>query len=168
MSMIARTTRAALIGVSLAAGAAPSPAQENPSPALVEALRSWLDASSEYPGQADPPTIRLVPPGHPALTPGTAGLGEGRLRGVYDDRDATIYLVEPWSAESVFDRSVLLHELVHYRQSTAKHWYCVQEQEWRAYKLQAQWLAENDIADRFHWPAILLQSSCAKRDFHPD
>jgi len=135
---------------------------------LIDGLRAWLDANSEYPRRDILPSIEIVDPGHPALAYPNAEKASGRLRGVYDDQSATIYLVRPWSPDKVFDRSVLLHELTHHRQTTAKHWYCPQEQEWRAYQIQAQWLAEQGVEAAFYWPAIVLQSSCAKRDIHPE
>jgi Domain of unknown function (DUF6647) len=168
MKIIARSVRAALITATIVAAATSVAAAANPTPDLVESLRRWLDANSEYPRRAVLPEIRLVPRGDPALLDGSGGLSKGRLRGVYDDQTATVYLVEPWSTEAVFDISVLLHELVHHRQTTAKHWYCPQEQEWRAYQIQAQWLEEHGIEPKFYWPAIALESSCARRDIHPD
>ena len=56
--------------------------------------------------------------------------------------------------------------MVHHRQADL-HWYCEQAQEWRAYKLQSQWLADQGLKDDFYWPAIVLKSSCTKRDIHP-
>jgi hypothetical protein len=92
----------------------------------------------------------------------------GALRSVYSPSTITIYLVEPWSPSEPYDVSILLHELVHHRQATAKYWACPQDQEWRAYQLQEAWLAERNIASGFYWPAIALLAGCAPRDVHPD
>jgi hypothetical protein len=156
----------ALLGLAFAATPAAS-AGADPG-RLRPALERWLDRHGPYPPRDDPPRIMLVDPAE-ALTIGRhATRFGGRLRGLYDSATGTIFLVRPWSAANPRDVGVLLHELVHHRQQTAKHWYCPQEQEWEAYKLQAAWLAEMGIDGGFYWPAILLESSCTPRDIHPD
>ncbi len=134
---------------------------------LADTLNTWLDAQTEYENPAAQPRIILVSPSQAAYLHGAADHSGGTLRGLYDDETETIYLVEPWSANDTRDVSVLVHELVHHRQSE-QHWYCPQAQEWRAYQIQSQWLQEKQIEDDFYWPAIVLKSSCAKRDIHPE
>jgi len=136
-------------------------------PALVVELNAWLDAATEYPESDTRPQIEFVETEQAQRLRGVADLSGGRIRGLYDAETGTIYLTEPWSSENPRDISILLHEMVHHRQ-TKRHWYCPQAQEWRAYEIQAQWLAEQNIEDDFYWPAIMLQSSCAKRDIHPE
>lgn len=144
----------------VAANAAPVPA------ALLEKLAHWLDTRSEYDRPATAPRIVFVSAAAAMALHGVADRSGGRLRGLYDPDTLTIYLTEPWSADKPRDVAVLVHELVHHRQA-GQHWYCPQAQEWRAYQLQSQWLRSRGILDAFYWPAIVLQSSCAKRDIHP-
>lgn len=136
------------------------------SPALISELNTWLDTGTEFPASESRPQIEFVDIERAEVLHGVTDRYGGRIRGLYDSESETIYLVEPWSPDNPRDISVLLHEMVHHRQ-TGKHWYCEQAQEWRAYQIQAQWLAEQQIADGFFWPAILLLSSCTKRDIHP-
>ena len=137
------------------------------SPTLLSELNEWLDAETEFVKRAHQPDIEIIGREQAENLRDAGERSSGRTRGLYDDENQTIYLAEPWSSSNPHDISVLLHEMVHHRQS-GQHWYCQQAQEWRAYKIQAQWLAEHQIADEFYWPAIVLQSSCAKRDIHPE
>lgn len=136
------------------------------SPALLKDLNVWLDAETEFARRDQPPKIEVIGPARAEALYGIADRSGGRLRGLYDADSGTIYLTAPWSPGDPRDVSVLLHEIVHHRQA-GKHWYCEQAQEWRAYQIQAQWLNERQIDDGFYWPAILLQSSCTRRDIHP-
>ena len=135
-------------------------------PTLLDRLNGWLDTHSEYAKPDQAPVIRLITQDEAALLHGVTDRSGGRIRGLYDASAATIYLTEPWSPDNPDDIGVLLHELVHHRQA-GWHWYCEQAQEWRAYQIQADWLGAHGLDDGFYWPAILLQSSCAKRDIHP-
>ena len=137
------------------------------SPELVANLNQWLDAETEYETRMDRPRIELTSQEQAEELHGVADRSSGRTRGLYDDTTRTIYLTSPWSADDPYDVSILLHEMVHHRQA-AQHWYCPQAQEWRAYQIQAQWLEERAVEVPFYWPAIALQSSCAKRDIHPE
>lgn len=154
---------AAMLSLSCAAQAAPLAVPQT----LLDRLNGWLDANTEYRDVVPTPRIELISDAQVDHLHGTADVHGGRIRGLYEANHSVIYLTAPWSANDAFDVSVLLHELVHHRQ-TSLHWYCPQAQEWRAYQIQAQWLAERDVAADFYWPAIVLQSSCAKRDIHPD
>lgn len=136
---------------------------------LIPVLDAWISLNSDYP-ETDRPLARVVfvEPGFEVLHDGQRTTLGNTTRGVYVDDDASIYLVRPWYGDTAFDQSVLLHELVHHRQKDARHWYCEAAQEWDAYKLQEEYLAALDTPSGFHWASILLDSSCAVRDHHPD
>jgi hypothetical protein len=135
----------------------------------MEELDLWLDAYTDLPRSQVPlARIALVPPGAEILYEGQMTQIEHSVRGVYDAESATIYLVRQWYGETAFDRSVLLHEMVHHRQATARHWYCPQAMEWDAYLLQERYLNAHDETGDFNWAWVLLASSCAVRDHHPD
>jgi hypothetical protein len=138
-------------------------------PDLVRALDRWLDSESPYPPRATPSRIRLVSP-HRILALSSTGhrQGGGRRRGLYDPDSRTIYLARPWSMRDARDVSVLLHELTHHRQATARHWYCPGQQELPAYRLQAAWLAEQAETIAINWIAATLAAGCVPRDIHPD
>jgi hypothetical protein len=135
----------------------------------IDALNDWIERSGSY-SPANEPLKRIVfvEAGETILADGRKVTVEDRTRGLYDGETATIYIARPWSPDDPYDRSVLLHELVHHAQVEARHWYCPQAMEWDAYRLQQDFLAERDIEAGFYWPAILLESSCSKRDIHPD
>ncbi|MHA3977060.1 DUF6647 family protein [Halovulum sp. GXIMD14794] len=169
--------RTSLIAFVLAAPAAAEPevlgahAPYEPRAILntMEVLDLWLDGYSDLP-RADVPVARvaLVEPGSPILFEGQLTQVAETVRGAYDAETATIYLVRQWYQETAFDRSVLLHEMVHHRQTTAQHWYCPQAMEWDAYLLQEAYLNAHGETGAFNWAWVLLASSCAVRDHHPD
>lgn len=134
---------------------------------VVEALELWIDRETDLPRRKIAPNIRFidnlyaVDAGEPAMTIGR------KTRGLYDPETATIILVHPWSADNPSDLSVLLHELVHHRQS-AVHWACLGAMEHPAYKLQEKWLNQFNLALDVNWIAIVLAANCAPRDFHPN
>ncbi|MDW4548389.1 DUF6647 family protein [Defluviimonas sp. D31] len=132
-------------------------------------LEAWIDHFGTYPrAEGPPPRIVMVPAGKmAAISAETAHHGPA-TRGAYDAETATIYLQRPWFADKVYDRSILLHELVHHRQAHARHWYCDQAMEWDAYKLQETFLDQAGLESGIFWLAIALESSCAVRDHHPD
>lgn len=137
-------------------------------PGLVEQLNAWISKNSEYLPREGSLTIELVDADTAMHLQGEHANTGGTLKGLYDEKITAIYLVEPWNPENKYDQSILLHEMIHHRQVTTKHWYCAEAQEWPAYKLQAAFLEENDIVPDFYWPAIVLWSSCSRRDFHAD
>lgn len=137
------------------------------SPELLNKLHHWLDEHTEFEKRDSQPNIVLIDLELAEKLRGSDNSSGGPIGGLYDSETETIYLTRPWSPSNQRDISVLLHEMVHHRQS-GRHWYCPQAQEWRAYQIQAQWLQEQNIDSGFYWPAILLKSSCAKRDVHPD
>ena len=137
------------------------------STSLLRDLNAWLDTETGLARRASPPRVVLVTGDQAERLRGVADRSGGRIRGLYSAESGTIYLTRPWSSKNLRDVSILLHELVHHRQAE-QHWYCPQAQEWDAYRIQAKWLTEKNLEDDFYWPAILLQSSCTKRDIHPD
>lgn len=145
-----------------------APAESSLGP-LVKRLDDWLDGASAYPARRPAPEITFVSPQDAELLRGqaTARHLDGRLRGLYDPETTTIFLVAPWSLDNPRDLGTLLHELVHHRQETARHWYCDAAQEEDAYRLQERWLKTRGVDPDFYWPAIILSSSCTPRDIHP-
>jgi hypothetical protein len=135
---------------------------------LVEDLEAWLDQHLSNPRPPRPPRIRVIDAATAhQMRGGVSRMGQ-RLRGLYDPETATIHLVAPWSAGDARDVSVLLHELVHHRQTAARHFYCPGAQEPEAYDLQAEWLAERDLTLRVNRIAVVLEADCTPRDIHPD
>ena len=53
-------------------------------------------------------------------------------------------------------------------QAVAGHWYCPGAQELSAYRTQQAWLAELGLELDVNWIAVVLESGCTPRDFHPD
>lgn len=136
---------------------------------LVARLESWLDEDGTLPPRRPGPAIRFVSPQEADMLHGaeSARYLHGPLNGLYSAETQTVYLVAPWDYGNMRDVSVLLHELIHHRQQTARHWFCEAAQEEGAYRLQEKWLGSMGIESDFYWPAIILMSSCTPRDIHP-
>ena len=63
------------------------------------------------------------------------------ILGLYDRKTKTILLKKSWNAESIVDRSILLHELVHHLQYENESVdRCKGEIEQEAYEVQDEWL----------------------------
>lgn len=134
---------------------------------LVGVLLVWiaLQIGCEVPA---PPQVRQVAPA--ALVEfvyGPSPPDGASVVALYDRRVQTIYLADTWQADSLWDRSTLLHELVHHVQEvTAMPYPCLEAREKLAYRLQAKWLREeNGIADPYSFMGvneftILIRSLC--------
>ncbi len=147
----------------------PAPYESRTIRNTMEELNLWLDAYTDLP-RSDVPLARveLVEPGSEVLYEGQMTRIGDTVRGLYDGETATIYLVRQWYGETASDRSVLLHEMVHHRQASAQHWYCPHAMEWDAYLIQEDYLNAHGETGDFNWAWVLLASSCAVRDHHPD
>ena len=140
---------------------APPPVQDGT--ALTDSLYRWIAAHSEYEtgfGIGAPPEISFCAAGSQIRYEGRDLLVEPRLHAAYDLAARRIWLVLPWDAGSMRDRSVLLHELVHDVQFRNADWPCPQATEEEAYRLQHDWLAEHGIASGFDWFAIRMRAKC--------
>jgi hypothetical protein len=89
---------------------------------------------------------------------------------LYDRATATVYLPESWNQAQIYDRAMLLHELVHHVQEfnqVASQ--CNAEREQQAYDLTRKWLAEQGIADPYSFLkvdelTVTILSSCPPAD----
>jgi len=167
--------KTAALAIALAAPAAADPqvvagpATSEPVLELMAELDVWLDANS---GLARPPSplsrVEFVEPGSEVLYEGRMTKLDNTVRGLYDEDLSTIYLVNPWTGDDAYERSILLHEMLHHRQAAARHWYCPQAMEWDAYLTQEAYLNAHGETGDFNWGWVVLASSCAPRDVHGD
>ncbi len=152
--------------------AQPEASAQDPDPDRVAAatitLNDWLDLRCPWP-HPDPtdPWIAFMSVGETIDVGGETCRIDERLRGLFDPDAGRIWLVRPWNPDNPEDLGVLLHELVHARQ-TAQRWECPQAMELPAYKLHELRLQENGITPDFNCLSIYLQSSCRPRDHHPN
>ena len=113
---------------------------------LIAELLIAVQAISGYPGPAEAPVVELV--AHVELQE-MACEGPCEVRGWYAG-GSTIYLDDRLDSENnMWDRGILVHELVHYLQEqsgaygaipTCRRWL---EREEEAYAVQQQWLRAN-------------------------
>lgn len=153
-------------GLALLFGANTAFSDALPQQTLVASLERWIDENTDLPPADRPARIQLGS-SEDDLTGDAARLIGNRVRGLYDPDTGVITLMRPWDANNPVDVSVLLHELIHHRQSR-RHYYCPAAREYPAYKLQARWLAERNLTLDVNWIGVVLASSCAPRDIHPD
>lgn len=134
---------------------------------LVAVFNTWLDQNTDLKRPDTSPEIGLISEVRAASLKGSSASSFGRTRGLFDPDAFTIYLIRPWDPKNPYDASVLLHELVHARQ-VGRHYYCPGSQEEAAYRLQDDWLQERGLRAKVNWIAVVLESGCNRRDFHPD
>lgn len=131
--------------------------------AVVAELVGWIARNTMYDMRTtwrDPPEIVFCSVGETIDYEGRDLLVDPALRAAYDLPARRIHLVEPWSADNLVDRSILLHELIHDAQLRDRDWDCLAAPEWEAYRLQDQWLQEQGVILPFDWPAIRRLSHC--------
>lgn len=140
-----------------------------PEAADVEALLDWIGAATGYDTSAtrsDLPLIRFCQRGDTIPYGDETMLVDPPLQGAYDPTFRVIYLVRPWDAANLWDRSVLLHELLHAVQIDARPWPCINATETEAYETQRRWLAEHGVTWEFDPLAVWFYARCP-RDHHP-
>lgn len=136
---------------------------------LVADLTAWIADNSALDTTAIstmPPQIVFCAPQDHLAYGGGELIVEKDMLAAYDLTARRIYLVEPWDITAPRAISTLLHELVHAAQFDSLEWDCTQAAEWQAYRLQADWLAEQGIEAGFDWAAIALRSLCPS-EVHP-
>ena len=134
-----------------------------PPAALVHELLDWIEEATDYDvgrARAHPPLILFCDAGDALDYPGGGTLIQPGEGGVYDYAARVIYLVAPWDPGDTWQRSVLLHELVHDVQFLNRHWECPNASEMEAYTLQDAWLKEQGVTHDFDWLAIWFWSKC--------
>ena len=134
---------------------------------LAAVFDTWLDENTDLQRPDANAEIRFISASFAATLQGSSASDFGRTRGLFDPESFTIYLVQPWDRKNPHDASVLLHELVHARQ-VGRHYYCPGAQEEAAYRLQDDWLRGRGLRAKVNWIAVILESGCNRRDFHPD
>lgn len=134
---------------------------------LVDIFDTWLDQNTDIIRSETSPTIEFISSSIAASIQGSSASSFGQTRGLFDPDTATIFLILPWDRKNPHDASVLLHELVHARQAS-RYYYCPGAQEEAAYRLQDDWLRERGLQAKVNWIAVVLESGCNRRDFHPD
>lgn len=158
--------------VAVAAAADEGGCRPGASPAKVPAellreLTGWIALHTMYDVRrldADPPRISFCAVGGDIAYEDGSLRVEPELHAAYDLPNRVVHLVLPWSADDPYDRSVLLHELIHDVQLTNRDWACIGEPEWEAYTLQAIYLQEHGIFPSFDWSAIRRLSTCPPVD----
>lgn len=89
---------------------------------------------------------------------------------LYDRATATVYLPESWDGAELYDRAMLLHELVHHVQELNRvPSPCNAERERLAYDLTRKWLNEQGVADPYTFLkvdelTITILSTCPDTD----
>lgn len=131
--------------------------------AIVMNLVGWIALTTDYDvslAYNDPPKVLFCDIGDEVGYEGTVLPVEKGLLAAFDLPNRTIHLVRPWSAEDLFDTSVLLHELIHDIQYANRDWDCTGAPEWEAYRLQDVWLRQHGMHYDFNWLAIYALSRC--------
>lgn len=126
--------------------------------ALLNAIVTWLSINFGLPANYDLPKIKFAAPMEIAfirygafsavrrreVTTAYAALPAAQRQSVvsvYQDKEKSIVLPLGWKGVTPADISILVHEMVHHLQNSARlHYACPQEREALAYAAQEKWL----------------------------
>lgn len=136
---------------------------------LIDSLLDWVELNTQYDvskTRQDPPILDFCKVGELIEYEGLQIMVDAGLNAAYDSHRRTINIVGSWNPDSTWDQSILLHELVHDVQLQNREWYCLQQPEWEAYRLQDAWLQQQGMQSGFDWLYIYFLSRCP-RDHHP-
>jgi len=128
---------------------------------LVAALMAWIVSKT---GLTTPESPRIIQVPIEQMIE-IAG-GTGRPQAIYKRKERTIYLRSDWTPDTLLNKAVLVHELVHYLQemnNVAAP--CERAHEAESYHLELAWLSEQGIDDPYSYLqtnelAIMLRSIC--------
>lgn len=108
-------------------------------------LIAWIVAQTHWTSHETPP-IRLISSGEIQKRYAAEAPAAFRIEAFYSEKDHTVYLPDSWHPNTLRDRSILLHELVHHLQYLNHvKVTCESEYEFQAFKLQAAWLSEQGV-----------------------
>ena len=112
---------------------------------FVLGLMVWISSVSGLPLSEDTPEITRVEPAEIARLANGPGVAdpdvESGYLALYHADSGTVLLRSDWDRQSLRDRSILVHELVHHLQAAAgRDYVCRGAMEREAYDIQAAWL----------------------------
>ena len=118
---------------------------------LVFDFMKWIVGKTRW-THSEPPAVRLV--SNTQLKTLYFGFGFEpeaiQMHSLYSRETHIVYLRDTWNPDNLFDRSLLVHELVHHLQMLNKlRMACPEEYEAQAYQLQIEWLREQGIQDPY-------------------
>ena len=129
--------------------------------ALVAVLLAWIVAKTGLTAPEPPRIVRLPTEQIVQMCGGSA-----KPQAIYKFEDRTIYLREDWNPDTLLNKAVLVHELVHHvlkmNNVQAK---CDRAHEADCYHWELTWLREQGVDDPYAFLqtselAIVLRSMC--------
>jgi hypothetical protein len=132
---------------------------------VVTPLIAWIVAKTGWTVH-EAPLIRFIPEAELVKMFTGGKETDFHIHALYADKEHSIYLPDGWRADDLYDRSALLHELVHHLQNLNNvKAACSSEYELQAFELQAAWLREQGVEDPLNFMginamAIFLLSRC--------
>jgi hypothetical protein len=140
-----------------------------PSPALINAINTWLVDEYDLPQIFEPPSVKFTSPTsmsallYPDVPPYQQEKDE--VVAYYDSNIRTIYLPVGWSGQSAAELSIVVHEMVHHIQHLAGLKYdCRESREKIAFEAQERWLNlfGSDLTTEFGIDSftLLVRTTC--------
>ena len=132
---------------------------------IIVSLLTWIGSQTTYSIEPHSPNLTFTEPYNICANYGINHKGRceaSRLVAFYN-KNNTIYLPLNFNRQNIEDRSVLVHELVHYVQwANNKHkQVCLGELEVEAYELQDKWrISQNLKSNLDPFKMIMLAASC--------
>jgi hypothetical protein len=122
-----------------------------PTPKVVADLIAWIVGKTGWTNR-NPPPIEVLPREQivKMFSDEHSGADGIHIEAAYSDDRHILYLSKQWKPESLRDRAILLHELVHHLQDINKiKAACRLEYEKQAYELSIAWLRDNGVKDPY-------------------
>ena len=112
--------------------------------AIITAMLLWIGANTGYNVDLPHPTVTFLPQKQlEMLYSHGRGMNGAELHAFYDTVDDVIYLPDTFNMYDVWQKGVLLHELLHYVQDQNKaKFQCSAKMEAEAWPLQKKYLLE--------------------------
>lgn len=134
---------------------------------LIAFLLLWIGSETDYNVQIPHPTIKMVSEStltemyHGDRTP------DSHVHGLYDPDTDTIYIKDTFNMYNVFDKGILMHEIMHYvhdmNGAVGTKFDCIAQSEAEIYPLQKKYLLEVHGVEWEYDPMYLkVISSCDK------
>ena len=134
---------------------------------LIAFLLLWIGSETDYNVQIPHPTIKMV--SEITLTEMYHGdrTPDSNVHGLYDPDTDTIYIKDTFNMYNVFDKGILMHEIMHYvhdmNEAVGTKFDCMAQSEAEIYPLQKKYLLEVHGVKWEYDPMFLkVISSCDK------
>ena len=134
---------------------------------LIAYLLLWIGSETDYNTLIPHPTVKMVSESTLIQMYYDGATPDSKVHALYDTKTDTIYLKDTFNMYDVFDKGVLMHEVMHYvhdmNNAVGTRFKCLAQSEAEIYPLQKKYLLEVHGVKCEYDPMFLkVISSCDK------